>query len=440
MYRDFNLELFKAGDMDPELVDWYVNDAVFLDKALFRRFDEKFFASEMTKWIDSIEAANPRWLGISLMSFRCKIFFRHFVRRARERLPDIKIVIGGGLVDERRQFREKALANGLCDAYVAGEGERSLVSLLSGDLSAEGINGRRQTVPMDQYGQLMPDYTDIFIGDYGFDDYELTSVEPSFFFESSRGCVQKCRFCNVPQTEFSYRFRDPEKVVDEIRNLNRQFGVSYFRFADSLVNGSVKHFLDFCRRTKELNATLQKPIRLHGYFIIRSERKFLPAYFDEVAAAGFRFLSLGVESGSESVRQHMRKKYKNEDLYYTLDQLLKHRIQASLLFMVGYPTETEEDFQQTLQMLDRLGKYREIINIKCSWKVAIKGQNSQLNDEAGDMGIEFNDNGNWANEHVNTAISAERYRRFCRRVEANRIPMITKVSDHVIDMHLEAAA
>jgi hypothetical protein len=65
-----------------------------------------------------------------------------------------------------------------------------------------------------------------------------------------------------------------------------------------------------------------------------------------------------MESGSESVRNHMGKKFTNKDLYFNIENLAKNNIKMILLLMIGYPTETEKDFYDTLIFLE---KYKHLV-------------------------------------------------------------------------------
>jgi tRNA A37 methylthiotransferase MiaB len=66
---------------------------------------------------------------------------------------------------------------------------------------------------------------------------------------------------------------------------------------------------------------------------------------------------IGVESGSEKIRFAMGKKITDEDLEWSVEQLLKNQILQKWLLMVGYPSETEEDFKLTLDLLKKYAPY-----------------------------------------------------------------------------------
>jgi len=53
----------------------------------------------------------------------------------------------------------------------------------------------------------------------------------------------------------------------------------------------------------------------------------------------------------------MQKGYTDEDLHYSLGEIFKNNIKVRFLMIIGYPTETQEDFQQTLDFFNRYSEY-----------------------------------------------------------------------------------
>jgi radical SAM superfamily enzyme YgiQ (UPF0313 family) len=62
---------------------------------------------------------------------------------------------------------------------------------------------------------------------------------------------------------------------------------------------------------------------------------------------------VGVESGSEKVRYDMKKKFTNDDIDWSVNTLYKYGISQDWLLIVGYPSETEIDFEETKKLLRR---------------------------------------------------------------------------------------
>ena len=73
--------------------------------------------------------------------------------------------------------------------------------------------------------------------------------------------------------------------------------------------------------------------------------------------SGAEGLSIGVETGSDKVRHHMRKHFKTEDINAELEYFSQKQIVCVLLFFSCYPTEQWEDFVDTIDMLINYQKY-----------------------------------------------------------------------------------
>lgn len=142
---------------------------------------------------------------------------------------------------------------------------------------------------------------------------------------------------------------------------------------------------------------------------------------------------IGVESGSQVVRDHMRKVFTDIDLDYTIEECLKNKIQCILLFMVGYPTETEEDFEDTLKILYRYKNYAKNISLRVSWRVGIVGSGTELEAEMTSVGYEIDHNNEWSTKHVDILVSARRYKQFKYVAECLGYEMPEKQSDETLN-------
>lgn len=232
--------------------------------------------------------------------------------------------------------------------FIVGEGEYALLEYIKGNKSYPGINGSDPIQIKDLNILPPPDYVDI----HKEHNYE------SAVLSGSRGCVRNCTFCDVASIWPNYCWWDGKTIADNMHALADQ-GFKRISFSDSLVNGSMKHFRTLCHELSKR----ERKIKWNGQFIIRNKRSFNSTDFDNLANSGCTGLTLGIESGSESVRNHMRKKFTNDDLDYFIHNLGKRNIKMKFLLIAGYPTETKDDFQQTIEMLHKFKKYSNITEV-----------------------------------------------------------------------------
>lgn len=314
-------------------------------------------ANELVEqWSRELADMNPRFVGISVFTYQNRMASELFCRHLRKIAPDIKIVLGGqGLSEGGIQgvsgFAKQLYDQGLTDFWIRSEGEISLVELLKNNITYPGINS-------DTFQQI-DDLDSIPFPNY--DDYELDIYETrSLPITGSRGCVRACSFCDIHE-HWKYRYRTGQNMADEVLYLNKKYSVTQFNFSDSLINGSLKEFRKFTKILAEHNRTAADPVYWGSQFIVRSHREVDEQYWKDIADSGGRGLAIGVETGSDSVRLHMNKKFTNQDLDYTMEMLDRYNITCIFLMIVGYPTETEQDFQQTLDMFTRYQRYTHVI-------------------------------------------------------------------------------
>ena len=89
----------------------------------------------------------------------------------------------------------------------------------------------------------------------------------------------------------------------------------------------------------------------------------LPRDFELMRLGGCKSVNIGIESGSESVRNHMRKGFSDKDLHYTAENLIEQKINQVWNIMVGYPTESDSDWNKTLELIKHYHQYRDLVKI-----------------------------------------------------------------------------
>jgi hypothetical protein len=211
------------------------------------------------------------------------------------------------------------------------------------------IQPAKQIEDLDQIGPA--DYSDYDLTKYVF--YDKSTVQIT----GSRGCVRRCTFCDVYQKWPKYRWRSGQSIANEIIKLHQTHSVKNFFFTDSLINGNMKSFMEMCEILAEYRQSNDTEITWGGQFIVRKIKSLPADYFTLMGQSGAYNLTVGVESGSDRVREHIKKGFTNQDLDFHMQEFSRHNITCSFLMMIGYPTETKEDFEQTLDMLARYHKY-----------------------------------------------------------------------------------
>jgi radical SAM superfamily enzyme YgiQ (UPF0313 family) len=325
-------------------------------------------------WIKEIKNLKATWIGLSTYSSRTsRIFLNSMLPILRRNLPNIKIIVGGhGFSLPNTNWGAVLLKKGLIDFFVKGEGEETLVSLLKGEKNIAGING----IEMNQ----IEDLDKIPFANYSDTPPNKYPLKKSYIV-TSRGCVRRCNFC------YNYfkkiRFRSPENVVDELIDLYNKYGIVDFFFADSLSNGNPKQLKGICNTIIKAMETNRLPkISWGSSMSVLSRGSLDKKVYKLMSNSGCTSINIGVESGSDKVRKDMNKATKDEDIYFMIEQCRKNRINLDINFIVGYYTETEEDFEKTLNLITNIsyclkdihvginvGPTFQVLNIS-DWKIA----------------------------------------------------------------------
>jgi radical SAM superfamily enzyme YgiQ (UPF0313 family) len=340
---DFNVRFYNEV-IDSDALETYFSTGL--------NVEEQDRASNLVKdWAKDILKLNPKFIGISVFTYQNRIATKLFCEHIRK-LSTVKIILGGqGLSDGgilgASGFGKQMYDENLTDFWIRSEGEISLVELLKNNIRYSGINSDTFTQIDDLDSIPFPNYDD-----YEFDSYERRVLPIT----GSRGCVRACSFCDI-HDHWKYRYRSGQSMADEIIHHNKKYDVDEFTFTDSLINGSLKEFRKFTKILATHNKSLNKSIKWSSQFIVRADGQVNEEYWKDIADSGGWSLAIGVETGSDVVRTHMNKKFSNKDLDYTMKMLKKYNITCTFLMIVGYPTETDSDFQETMDMFTRYKEY-----------------------------------------------------------------------------------
>jgi hypothetical protein len=94
------------------------------------------------------------------------------------------------------------------------------------------------------------------------------------------------------------------------------------------------------------------PFRWGGFFIIKSPKQFNDDVWKLTAESGCSLLMIGLETFVERVRFDMNKKVTNQDVEFCIEKIAKYNIPVVFLVFVGYPTETQEDIEESIKWLE----------------------------------------------------------------------------------------
>lgn len=171
-----------------------------------------------------------------------------------------------------------------------------------------------------------------------------------------RGCPFKCTYCSNHKLadiqEGKYvRFRSPGNIIGELQHILFHYPeVDSIYFEVETFGANIKYAMDFCEKLEKFNSSLQSPLQ---YGINMAVTKMIGKNIELIKAmkrAGFSFVNIGLESGSERVRRDILKRpvYSNQDLIEFCKMARENSIKINLFVLIGVPGETVDDFKQTV--------------------------------------------------------------------------------------------
>lgn len=270
---------------------------------------------------------------------------RHSLARAiawiEARYPGRPIVVGGQF--SNLKYDDILRRHQAVSCVVRGDGEAALPAVLRALASGTSPAGSPNTVVRRESGDgiIVPDleYVDIeatpspdFLGE--------TPIVP---YESMRGCPYRCRFCSFPAASPQWRYKSATKIVDDWQRYRDDNGAQHIRALDSTFTVPPPRFHELLRRLPEVGIGWEAFTRANS---ISS-----PEIVERLQAANCRTLSIGFEAMSDNALDYMNKKVSSAQNRRAFELLRDSPVGYRISFMVGYPGETPDDYDETHRFL-----------------------------------------------------------------------------------------
>ena len=268
------------------------------------------------------------------------------------------IVVGGPIVEAWKQKLFEQVPE--IDAAVKGDGERVFPEMLQGrELAATpGVlyrDGARvvenSSAPenKDLDGLPLPAYDLVDLGRYREQLSYAYNHRRQGVLVTSRGCVYSCSFCFRPWDDM--RLRSAAGVVQEIAYLYERYGIRDFYIVDDIFNVHMKRALEVFDRL------LAARLAVRLYFVNGLRADIATEQFvDRAIAAGAIWFTYAVESASEEIQRLTRKGLNLAKAQRIIAYTQRQDVVVNITTMYGFPGETPEQAQLTLDWLGELPK------------------------------------------------------------------------------------
>lgn len=171
-----------------------------------------------------------------------------------------------------------------------------------------------------------------------------------------RGCPFLCTYCSnhalkkVAAGKY-VRFRSVENVLRECEALALRYPELHeIYFEVETIGTNQAWAFDLCEALVGWNARRERPVAF-GVNLRVTPNQELDGLFAAFRRANFRFINIGVESGSERVRRDILKRnYSNADIVKAVEAARRHGLMVSFFNLIGLPGETDADFLETIEV------------------------------------------------------------------------------------------
>jgi anaerobic magnesium-protoporphyrin IX monomethyl ester cyclase len=359
----FDPKLWAAMQPYPPLGTLYAASSLRARGHSVALYDAMLGESE-AEWDQALERTKPKIAIIyednfNYLSKMCLLRMREAAYRmlgmARAR-GCIAIVGGSDATDHAAEYLKAG-----ADYVLIGEGEETLGELLE-------VLLRNASTPLDSIlglaferdGQAVqtprrPDIKDLDA--LPFPAWDLVDINKyreiwyarhgyySMNVATSRGCPYHCNWCAKPIWGQRYHVRSPENVASEVGWLKRTYSPDHIWFADDIFGlkpGWIEQYADEIdtRKAHVPFKSLQRvDLLLKGKTVEALQR------------SGAQRVWVGAESGSQKILDAMEKGTRVEHIYEAARRLQAAGIEVGFFLQFGYPGETREDVERTLQMV-----------------------------------------------------------------------------------------
>lgn len=286
-----------------------------------------------------------------------------FIRKINSKVP----LVWGGV--HPTIATEQTLENEFVDIVVKSEGEITAVELAEcinkqGDLSSvDGISfkrGNRIFHNQDREFLNLDELPDI---PYNLLDASKYTLDTYFHYQSARGCPHRCEFCDVIAFHRRlWRFKSVEKTLAELGHIIEKYHPENIEFVDDNFFANRRRAEEICKKIIENGFKFGFLVSCRADYFSRFTTDFLKL----VKEAGCKEIYVGAESGSQRILDLINKDTNVEDIIDAAEKLVSVGIKMSCNFMSGFPEETKEDIQKTIELmykLRKIGKSQKQIHI-----------------------------------------------------------------------------
>lgn len=374
-----------------DLDNYFFNPAFLLDwknvKLMVRDISSNMFYEYFDTYTDTLIDKNHKIISVSMTDLSQLVSVLTLTRMLKAK-TNAKIIVGGNYATQiyKEIMTYKDIFEEYFDFLVFGDGEVSLPALCDCIINNKGnlkdisnlvyLNENKEVISTD-FSTKKINLDSLAYAD--FSDYDLTKYftpDPTFPIQLSKGCYWgKCSFCDYAFGQQGYCPKSIDRIIDEITYYTEHYNAKNFMFVDEAIPPKFYNNLAL--------AIIEKGLDIKFYSFARLETGYTPDVLENLYKAGARLFLWGYECHSKRVMSLMNKGIDVEKRLEIFADSRKAGIWNNGLFMFGYPTETLEETEETMEIIR---KNRNIIP-SCTLSNFSLKKNSKLKNEIGKNGV-----------------------------------------------------
>jgi anaerobic magnesium-protoporphyrin IX monomethyl ester cyclase len=305
--------------------------------------------------LDWIKERSPDFVGFTVFTHMANVVAEIAAEIKRE-MPSIKILVGGPHV--HMLYKEYVEEHPQIDFVCTGEGEYTLLQLMEAHQNKQDLrtvkglcyreNGQTvvtqtQDLIMDLDSLPFPAW-DMVQTDHYYGPQALDGESPYTIFLNSRGCPYKCTYCVTPSFWGKQRRRSPQNIGEEIEQASHKLKLRAMRFEDDLFTLVKSWAWAVCdefikRKLTHIKWETNGRVSNVDFELLKHMKK-----------AGCVSICMGIEFGSQRVQDMTKRGIKIPKIFEVVSMAKKAGLRVKGYFVIGYPTETEQDILETIKL------------------------------------------------------------------------------------------
>jgi radical SAM superfamily enzyme YgiQ (UPF0313 family) len=283
----------------------------------------------------------------------------HITEVIREQTSNAKIILGGPHVTlvnaavkreiklnlQGRAGRTLDQLKTLFDVIVAGDGERSIFLAIKPS-APKLIDGDEVSSSLFMTNDLLniaplPARHLVDVNSYNY----TIEGERALSLIAQLGCPFECGFCGGRESASFRRIRTRgvSSILSEIQFLYREYGVRGFMFYDDELNVN-KSMIELMRGIQDIQDRFDVDFKLRGFI---KSHLFTAQQAEAMYDAGFRWILVGFESGSDRILENINKKATREENSRCMRIARDHGLKVKALMSIGHPGESRDTVWET---------------------------------------------------------------------------------------------